>query len=201
MSPLHVAPLPAAQHADALVLLDQAFTDDPTLGWYLFAERPGYDARRRAYLSAYQQFHRGNRLPTLGAWQAERLVAVCYFSSGAQQPSSASLARIGEEIRMHCGDDCLARLDQLLTAFDRHLDQADSARIEFIAVAQDLQGQGIGGALLNQCLRRLQAGGYTKVALETAAPRNLALYQRHGFAQSGRLQLPGLQLYYLQTAG
>ena len=198
MSALHIAPLPAAQDAAALALLDQAFADDATLGWYLFAERPGYDARRGAYLASYQAFHRANQLPTLGAWRAERLVAVCYFSMAGQQASAASLARIGEQIRAHCGDDCLARLDQLLAAFDQHLGQAESARIEFIAVAQELQGQGIGAALLNQCLYQLRSAG-AKVALETATSRNLALYQRHGFVQSGRLQLPGLQLHYLTT--
>ena len=198
MSALHIAPLPAAQDAAALALLDQAFVDDATLGWYLFAERPGYAARRSAYLASYQAFHRANQLPTLAAWQADRLVAVCYFSMAGQQASAASLERIGAEIRRHCGDDCLARLDRLLTAFDRHLDQAESARIEFIAVAQELQGQGVGGTLLGQCLRQLRSTG-AKVALETATSRNLALYQRHGFVQSGRLQLPGLQLYYLTT--
>lgn len=199
MSALHIAPLPAAQDAAALALLDQAFADDATLAWYLFAERPGYDARRGAYLASYQAFHRANQLPTLAAWRADRLVAVCYFSMPAQQASAASLLRIGAEIRQHCGDNCLARLDQLLAAFDQHLDQADCARIEFIGTAADLQGQGIGSALLGECLSQLNASGCAKVALETAAPRNLALYQRHGFVQSGHLQLPGLQLYYLQA--
>jgi GNAT superfamily N-acetyltransferase len=200
MSALHIAPLPAAQDAAALALLDQAFADDPTLGWYLFGERPGFDARRSAYLASYQAFHRENQLPTLAAWRTDRLVAVCYFSMPGQHASAASLARIGAEIRQQCGDDCLARLDQLLAAFDQHLDQAECARIEFIGTAANLQGQGIGSALLDECLVQLKASGCAKVALETAAPRNLTLYQRRGFVQSGHLQLPGLRLYYLQVS-
>lgn len=202
MTALHIAPLPAAQDAAALALLDQAFAEDPTLAWYLYTERPAYAIRRRAYLASYQRFHRDNRLPTLAAWRAERLVGVCYFSTAGQPPSAASLLRIGEDIRAHCGEDCLARLDALIAAFEEHLQQraGDSARIEFIGTAEDLQGQGIGSALLGACLAQLDASGCNGVALETAAPRNLALYQRYGFAQSGCLQLPGLQLYYLQTA-
>lgn len=200
MTALHIAPLPAAQDAPALALLDQAFAEDPTLAWYLYAERPGYAARRRAYLASYQHFHRDNRMPALAAWRAERLAGVCYFSAAGQQPSAASLLRIGEDIRVYCGDDCLARLDQLLATFDRHLGPAanDSARIEFIGTAEDLQGQGIGGALLGACLAQLDAGGRTRVALETAAPRNLALYRRHAFQQTGDLHLAGLHLRYLQ---
>jgi GNAT superfamily N-acetyltransferase len=203
MTALHIAPLPAAQDGAALALLDRAFAADPTLSWYLYAERPAYAMRRRAYLASYQAFHRANRLPTLAAWHAERLVGVCYFSTADQQPDAASLLRIGEEIRVHCGEDCLARLDALIAAFDEHLLQTacDGARIEFIGTAEDRWGQGIGSALLHACLAQLAADAGASVALETAAPRNLAFYRRHGFEPTGGLQLDGLHLSYLQRTG
>jgi len=196
---LHLAPLAAAQDGAALELLDRAFAGDPTLGWYLFAERPDFSQRRRAYLAAYLRLHRTNRLPILAAWQAEQLVGASYFSLAEQHPSASSLQEIGRAIRQQCGADCLARLDQLLEAFDQQLSHPDSARIEFIAVAPDQQGRGIGGLLLSQTLAQLRQQGCQRVALETGEPRNLALYRRHGFAQSGRLQLPGLRQYYLQA--
>jgi hypothetical protein len=177
----HLAPLAVAQDGAALELLDRAFASDPTLDWYLFAERPGFAQRRRAYLAAYQRFHRANRMPILAAWQAGQLVGACYFSLVEQHPSTGSLQSIGRSIRQQCGADCLARLDQLCGAFEQHLSHPDSARIEFIAVAQ------------------LHQHGCQRVALETGEPRNLALYQRHGFAQSGHLALTGLQQYYLQA--
>jgi len=199
MSPLQIAPLPATQDAAALDLLDPAFATDPTLGWYLFSQRPGFAARRRAYLASYQQFHRDNHLPILAAWQAGRLLGVSYFSPGGHQPSAASLQCMGQAVREHCGEDCLARLDQLLEAFEQ-LVQPACARIEFIAVAQGHQGQGIGGALLGQSLTQLRTAGCPNIALETAEPRNLALYRRHGLRQTASLQFPGLLQYYLETA-
>lgn len=199
MNAVHLAPLAAAQDGAALDLLDRAFADDPTLGWYLFAERPGFAQRRRAYLLAYQRLHRANGMPTLAAWQAGQLVGACYFSRAGQHPSASSLQSIGQSIRQQCGADCLARLDQLLEAFDQQLSLPDSARIEFIAVAPDQQGRGIGGLLLSQILHQLRQQGCQRVALETGEPRNLALYRRHGFAQNGHLQLTGLQQYYLQA--
>lgn len=202
MTALRIAPLPAAQDAAALTLLDQALAKDPALAWYLCSERPAYADRRRAYLASYQRFHRDNRMPALAAWRTGRLVGVCYFSTAEQPPDAASLRRLGEDIRRHCGADCLARLDGLIATFDRHLEQTagDSARIEFIGAAEDLQGQGIGGALLGVCLAQLDAGGCARVALETAAPRNLALYRRHAFQQTGELQRDGLHLRYLQRS-
>ena len=196
---MHLAPLAAAQDGAALELLDRAFADDPTLGWYLFAERPDFAQRRRAYLAAYQRLHRTNRMPILAAWQAGQLVGACYFSLAGQHPSASSLQSIGQSIRQQCGADCLARLDQLLEAFDQQLSHPDSARIEFIAVAPDQQGRGIGSLLLSQTLAQLRQQGCQRVALETGEPRNLMLYRRHGFAQSGHRQLTGLQQYYLQA--
>jgi ribosomal protein S18 acetylase RimI-like enzyme len=197
MSPLQLAPLPAAQDAEALTLLDQAFACDPTLAWYLFDQRPGYTARRRAYLAGYQAFHRANRLPILAAWQDRQLLGLSYFSPAGHQPSAASLERFAEVIRSQCGADCLTRLDLLLEAFDQHA-PAESGRIEFIAVATGHQGMGLGRALLSHSLTQLRASGGPGIALETGAPRNLALYRRHGFRLIARRQFPGLLQHYLE---
>jgi ribosomal protein S18 acetylase RimI-like enzyme len=198
MSPLHLAPLPVAQEAEALALLEQAFADDPTLAWYLFGQRPGYETRRRAYLAGYQTFHRANRLPILAAWQDRQLLGLSYFSPAGHQPSAASLEHFGEVIRSQCGADCLARLDLLLETFDQQA-SAESGRIEFIAVSVEHQGMGLGSALLRQSLVQLRAGGCPSIALETGAPRNLALYRRHGFRLSAQRQFPGLLQLYLLT--
>lgn len=199
MSAPLLAPLAATQDGAALDLLDRAFASDPTLGWYLFAERAGFAQRRRAYLAAYQRLHRANGMPILAAWQAGQLVGAAYFSLAGQHPSAGSLEHIGQAIRQQCGADCLARLDQLLEAFEQQPSHSGSARIEFIAVAPDRQGRGIGSSLLSQTLTQLRQQGCQHVALETGEPRNLALYRRHGFAQSGHLALAGLHQYYLQA--
>ncbi|MEX6500905.1 GNAT family N-acetyltransferase [Pseudomonas zhanjiangensis] len=198
MKALQLAPLAAAQDGLALELLDQAFADDPSLGWYLFAERPRFGERRRAYLASYQRFHRSNRLPTLAAWHGQRLLGLSYFSLGGEVPSSASLEQIGQAIRQHCTEECLARLDRLLEAFDQHLQPLACARLEFLAVAPGLQGQGVGGALLQQTLSECRRRGCAAMALETGNPANLPFYQRHGWRQHGELHLEGLHQRYLR---
>jgi ribosomal protein S18 acetylase RimI-like enzyme len=200
MSLLQIAPLPAAQDADALALLDQAFAPDPTLAWYLFSDRPGYAQRRRAYLRIYQDLHRANRLPILAAWQAGQLLGVSYYNPGQQPISPASLQQAGQAIHEHCGAPSLERLDQLLENFEHHLGPTDLALIEFIGVASGQQGRGIGSALLTQTLADCRALACPGVALETGEARNIGLYRRHGFQLSGQLQLPGLQQHYLQQS-
>lgn len=198
MTPLRIAPLTAAQEATALALLDQTFADDPTLGWYLFGEQPGYAQRRRAYLRIYQDLHRANRLPSLAAWQAGQLLGVSYYNRGQQPISPDSLQQAGQAIRKQCGVASLQRLDLLLDSFERHLGATACALIEFIGVASGQQGRGIGSALLAQTLADCRQQGCPGVALETGEARNLALYRRHGFQLSGQLQLRGLQQHYLQ---
>ncbi|MCG4452513.1 hypothetical protein LJY18_04230 [Pseudomonas sp. MMS21-TM103] len=88
-----LAPLTAAQDGAALDLLDRAFAGDPTLSWYLFAERAGFAQRRRAYLRAYQCFHRANGLPILGAWQAGQLTLAGLQQYYLQTDCSDSLGR------------------------------------------------------------------------------------------------------------
>ncbi|MDP2745074.1 GNAT family N-acetyltransferase [Pseudomonas sp.] len=200
MSPLQIAPLPAAQDAAALELLDQAFASDPTLAWYLLSEQPGYAPRRRAYLQIYHQLHRANRLPILAAWQAGQLLGVSYYNPGHHEIDPHSLQQAGQAIAEHCGVACLEQLDLLIESFERHLGATSFALIEFIGVASGQQGRGIGSALLAQTLADCRQQACPGVALETGEARNLALYQRHGFQPSGHLHLPGLQQHYLQQS-
>jgi GNAT superfamily N-acetyltransferase len=195
MSEVRLAPLPAAQADAALALLDAAFADDPSLGWYLMRERPGFGARRRAYLQAYLAFHRDNRLPVLAAWRGSVLCGLSLFDL-AQTPSSDSVHELGRRIADTCGADCLARLDRLLAAFDQQLPEG-CARLEFLAVAPHSQGQGLGGALLQATLQAMAAAGCSAAALETGAERSLALYRRHGFELLGRADSDALRQYSL----
>ena len=174
-----VAALEAADSAAALALLDQAFAHDPCLAWVLQDNQPDYPARRQAYLAAYLAYHQANALPLLGAWQGGQLLGLSCFT--LPEPSADP-----------------ARLEQLIEAFDQHLGDTLAARIEFLAVAPTAQGQGLGSALLRDSLAYCAAQGYRQVALESGEPRNLALYLRHDFSISGRLQCEGLHQVYLQ---
>ena len=195
MNRVRLAPLPAALAGQAVDLLDQAFADDPTLGWYLMRERPGFAERRRTYLRAYLDFHRVCRLPVLAAWHDSTLCGLSLYDLG--QPASGDrVQELGRRIAEGCGTECLARLDRLLAAFDQQL-PTNCARLEFLAVAAQEQGQGLGSLLLQTTLAAITAAGCSAVALETGAPRNLALYRRNGFELLGSADFDELRQYSL----
>jgi ribosomal protein S18 acetylase RimI-like enzyme len=60
--------------------------------------------------------------------------------------------------------------------------------LPLIAVDPAYQGRGLGGALLKQALARCDADRLPAY-LESSNPRNIALYQRHGFEILGRIQV------------
>jgi ribosomal protein S18 acetylase RimI-like enzyme len=60
----------------------------------------------------------------------------------------------------------------------------------FLGVRPDAQGRGLGGALLRERLIRADAEGLPAY-LEATSPRSRALYERHGFRDTGDpIQLP-----------
>ena len=62
-----------------------------------------------------------------------------------------------------------------------------------LGVDPDVQGRGIGSAILEPVLRRADATG-AAAYLETATARNVLLYERHGFAVVEELLLPGTDI-------
>lgn len=55
-----------------------------------------------------------------------------------------------------------------------------------IAVRPDLHGQGLGGALLNECIQMAQTTNHP-IYLETTNEKNLAFYAKYGFYEQGRI--------------
>jgi GNAT superfamily N-acetyltransferase len=57
-----------------------------------------------------------------------------------------------------------------------------------IGVEPHAQGRGLGGALMKHAVERCDADGVLAY-LESSNPRNLALYERHGFERVGEIQI------------
>ena len=63
---------------------------------------------------------------------------------------------------------------------EKHHPHAPHFYLAFIAVAPRLQGLGLGSALLDATLARIDAAG-AAAYLENSNPKNTALYERAGF--------------------
>jgi len=87
------------------------------------------------------------------------------------------------------------RLDGVLILEER----ADHLLIWSIAVTPDMQGKGVGGALLGQAEARARAKGLGTLCLYTGEPLagNIAWYERHGYVRERIEQLSDRRIVHM----
>jgi GNAT superfamily N-acetyltransferase len=82
-------------------------------------------------------------------------------------------------------------LDDLLATFEKmdewHPEESHWY-LPLIGVEPNAQGRGLGGALMRHATARADAAG-TMAYLESSNPRNISLYERHGFEVMGKIQV------------
>jgi GNAT superfamily N-acetyltransferase len=79
-----------------------------------------------------------------------------------------------------CGFPRLLRGSAMADAMEKHHPHAPHFYLAFIAVAPRLQGMGLGGAMLDATLKRVDDAGMPAY-LENSNPKNTRLYERCGF--------------------
>jgi GNAT superfamily N-acetyltransferase len=153
----------------AVRLLVAAFADDPVARWLL----PG-----SAGAAADQIFGPTvERSAALGelAGSADG-AAVAVWVPRASRPPELDLSRIPAR---------RTRLRTFMTLTEqRHPTGRAHLHLVFLAVAPGARGRGLGAALLGERLAEADAAG-VPAYLEASSPRNLPLYERHGFRTTG----------------
>lgn len=84
-----------------------------------------------------------------------------------------------------------AHLDDLLETFeqmDRYHPDEPLWYLPLVGVEPHAQGSGIGGALMRHAAERCDRDG-ALAYLESSNPRNVSLYERHGFEAMGQIQV------------
>lgn len=174
----------AAEVPRLAVALAAAFQDDPVWSWML----PD-GARRPMRLRRYFELE----LRTIGLargtiWASDDLggAALTTLPGMWRLPWSVQL-RHGPGftrafgLRLRWAAALLRRMEQ------RHL-RAPHHYVAYVGVAPAGQGRGLGTRLLRPVLERCDAEGLP-AWLEATAPRNVALYERLGFAAAGEVRL------------
>jgi GNAT superfamily N-acetyltransferase len=95
------------------------------------------------------------------------------------------LLRFGLKLMRESGVRSVWRVLRQGSIFARHHPQEPHYYLQFIGCCRSEQGRGIGSALLKQGIRICDERGMPAY-LECSNPRNVPLYERHGFVVRGR---------------
>ncbi|GAA1319613.1 GNAT family N-acetyltransferase [Pseudonocardia xinjiangensis] len=150
----------------AVRVLVTAFADDPVARWLL----PG-GAAERVFRPVVQQSAALGEL----AVSADGAAVAVWLPRGAEPPAPD----------VESLPDHLVRLRTFMTLTERrHPSGRAHLYLVFLGVRPDAQGRGLGGALLRDRLSRAD-DARMPAYLEASSPRNLPLYERHGFRVTG----------------
>lgn len=179
-----------ASDADAAVLarlFAAAFLTDPVFDWIA---RPG--ARRAQGMERFFFWLlRTRAVPHGEVWMSEGAAAAWLPPDAPASPGGLfdQLRLLPMFLRL-CGLPRMGRGAAIGAAMERHHPLEPHFYLAFVAVAPRFQGMGLGSALLEANLKRIDAAG-TPAYLENSNPKNATLYARHGFAARRNIAPPG----------
>jgi ribosomal protein S18 acetylase RimI-like enzyme len=162
-----------------LAVLTLAFDGDPLCRW------AWPDAQQ--YLEAFPRFARafgGGGIDQGTAYYLEDFSGVALWLSPGATPDEESLIKVIEET---VADEWKGAMFSLFEQMDALHPREAHWHLPLIGVDPAHQGKGIGSALLSHSLDvcdRQKVSAY----LEAKSPRNVALYQRHGFEAVGTIR-------------
>lgn len=170
-------------------LLTSAFLADPVMDWIA---RPG--PKRAAALERFFYWLLQVRAIPFGeVWMADDAsVAAAWLPPGAP----ASPGGLVEQLKLVpmfvrlCGFPRLARGNAIGAAMEKSHPHAPHYYLAFVAVAPRLQGFGLGSAMLEANLKRIDAV-HEAAYLENSNPKNTRLYERCGFVARGSISPKG----------
>jgi ribosomal protein S18 acetylase RimI-like enzyme len=179
-----------ASDATALArLLAAAFITDPVMDWIA---RPG-PKRAEGLERFFYWLMQVRAIPFGEVWMADDAsVAAAWLPPG----TPASPGGLVEQIKLLpmflrlCGFPRLARGSAIGAAMEKHHPPEPHYYLAFIAVAPRFQGMGLGGAMMEANLKRIDAA-HAPAYLENSNPKNTKLYERIGFVQQKSISPPG----------
>lgn len=181
MSEYEVRVAEASEGDAVLDTLMLAFSTDPCLRYLL--------ATPNAFFRGFRPFATGMGGAALAqgtAWLAGGgAAAALWLPPGVTSDRDAMLAVVGELAR----EEKLPVLGEVGDTMARYHPEEPHWYLAMIGVDPARQGQGYGSAILKESLRRCDEDGIAAY-LESSNPKNVPLYERHGFEVLGFVQ-PG----------
>lgn len=161
-------------------LITLAFATDPMARWSL--QDP------QAYLAVMPELIRAfgdAAYDSDSAYLSEDGGGAAMWLPPGVEPDIETLDRL---IRENADPAILSDVEGIFEAMARYHPEEPHWYLPLIGTDPMRQGQGIGGALMEHALARCDRDGVAAY-LESSNPRNIPLYQRHGFEIMGTIQI------------
>jgi ribosomal protein S18 acetylase RimI-like enzyme len=174
-------PISSGGRSAAIATVVSAFAADPVERW-LYPADEEYERHFPEFAGAFggRAFEGGT------AWGLEGTAAVAlWLAPGTEPDEDAVGAVLAGSVAEEKHEELFAVLGQMSEVHP----SGPHWYLPWLAVDPDRQGDGLGGALLRQCLAIVDESGLPAF-LETPNPRNVGFYERHGFEIVGVTDSP-----------
>ena len=165
--------------AAAIATLTLAFGTDPMTRWTW--------PNAQAYLDAFPRFAKafgGAGFAKGGAHIAGDHAGTALWLPPGVEPDGAAL---GELMRTTASSQSMSDGRQVMQQMESHHPREPHWYLPLIGIDPKHQGKGLGGALLAHATGICDRDGVLAY-LESSNPKNIPLYQRHGFEVTGHIQ-------------
>jgi ribosomal protein S18 acetylase RimI-like enzyme len=171
-------------------VLAGAFEDDPMMRWFI----PG-DERWRRHASRLFAWYVRRRIRYGTAFSTEDRRSVALWDDPDHVHMTIS-ERLGETaMGARVFGSTAGRAARGAALMKAHHPQFPHWYLHIIGVAPERRGRGIGSILLQPVLTRCDQEGM-RAYLEASSPRNVRLYERHGFEVVEEVRFPKGPLYF-----
>jgi len=180
MSATAFAPIGSDERSRAYATLVLAFVTDPAERW-LYPDAQQYLTHFPRFLAAFG----GNAFDANTAWQLRAFSAVAlWLPPGTEPDGDAIVDVLTDSVAADKHQDLFSILEQMGAVHPTY----PHWYLPWFGVDPALQGQGVGSALMTQCLATVDAD-HLPTYLESPNPRNISFYQRHGFDVVGATEV------------
>ena len=160
-----------SERANVVAAMVAGFMSDPVARW-CWPESDSYLANMPEFINAYG----GKAFQNGSAWTDDAFVGGALWLPPGEQPDEEEMERAVSTVVDEKKGDLYAALEEL----DTHHPQEPHWFLPLIAVDPEWQGRGVGSALMKHAVNKCTKSG-TPAYLESSNPRNISLYERHGF--------------------
>lgn len=174
-----------ADRAEAVGILSLAFQNDPALTWII----PDADHRRARLPLLFETLFKSDLKAGKVVLSGSGEACALWRAPGVAEPGATEMLRHAIPLLRIFGSG-LGRGNAVSKALDAHRPRnIPFWYLHFVGVHPDFQGQGWGGDIIREGLKRADADGQPTY-LETATPQNVPLYLRLGFSIINEWDVP-----------